>query len=151
MRMTRIFQILGLLVVLLTSCYPRTHHETVVENNSSHDIIIYEKWYYADVSEFEDSTLALYDADTHLIEKGTCEALFVEGSEVAELSDFDTCLRYHNGIIIVLSSKVVGTDSLSIQTDINDIDEWTLTIRDRRRENTGDCECRLTIDNTEIN
>ena len=150
MKTTQTFQTLGLLTVLLTGCVPNTYHETVIQNNSTYDILVYEKWYHGDVSEWPDSSLALFQSDTHLIKTGTSEALFVSSGETAELSDFDTCLRISSGII-VLSSKVVGYDSLSVQTDINDIDEWVFTVRDRRKENTGDCECRLTIENTDLN
>lgn len=151
MRTAPLIQMLGSLAVLLTSCVANTYHETVIQNNSAYDIVVIEKWYHGDVGEWPDSSLALFQSDTHLVKKHSSEVLFVVSGEVRSLSDVDTCLRLASEHIIVLSSTVVGNDSLSVQTDINNTGNWTFTVRSRRKEDTGDCECRLQLDDSDIN
>jgi len=131
-----------IVIILLTSCYPNTYHELVFQNDSSYDIWVIENHYY-----IVDSIP--YDTDSTYVKSGTEEVFDVASGEVVTLADFDTCLK-HIRQHKFLSCVVANNDSLEVQIDMNDPNNWVNTVFEVRRKGSGSCECRITIDDTDI-
>lgn len=121
-------------LALLTSCDPGVTFNGIIQNDSSYDlqVIIYpdtpRNWYF----NYADDSLVVTSSEQRTV---------FEYSGLGQNSDFETCDAETDSIIV----RVVGNDSLNLNLNAANADNWHFWRIKSSFQDGGECECRLII------
>lgn len=125
----RYFSLLILLV--LQGCDPSTLHDQYINNQSSYRLGL--------IAHNPDPRG--YSSDTIIIDSLTQMEIYSRGG-LGSLDMFFPCYLYADS----LSIFVLGNDSLAVNKDINDADNWSYEIEEQNGR-SGVCSCTLNLTN----
>ncbi|MFZ4462720.1 MAG: hypothetical protein ACOYN5_02680 [Bacteroidales bacterium] len=123
-----------LIVNLVASCDPGFAYSKVIQNDSDFDVII--RVHGASID---------YSADSFYVSKRSEEAILL-GSGLGQTFEFEDCNLYADS----LTASVADTDTMKVLTELNDLSNWTFTVLNKTFKGGGTCECRIIINDDQI-
>lgn len=137
MKTSKIFFFLFLLTVsvFITSCDPGVKYDRIIQNSSTHDIIIYGYGIKVDSNSI----------DSFYVDKYSVKSI-MQYSYLGTISNFEDCSFNYDS----LSAKIMDSDSLNLLLDLNDQANWNFNVIDESFGGGGSCECRLIINDDQI-
>ncbi|BDS11181.1 hypothetical protein [Aureispira anguillae] len=138
----KLFYLIGAFF-LLVSCDPSVTYTKVIENNSDHDIWLINR----------DSTLSCVELrDSVLLSSHSIFELHIESDIGGSLRSYESCpLSVSEWIcpIDTIDTRIDGIDSLNVAFTIEENSNWQYSIT--KPGQNGKCECRLVINQGDIN
>jgi hypothetical protein len=121
-------------LIVMNSCDPGFAYNKVIQNDSDFDVII--RVHGASID---------YSADSFYVSKRSEEAILV-GSGLGQTFEFEDCNLYADS----LTASVADTDTMKVLTELNDLSNWTFSVLNKTFKGGGTCECRIIINNDQI-
>ena len=130
--------------IIVISCElidpPGVKYSQKIQNDSDYDIIIHvhggnipgSSYYYA-------------STDSFYVNKHSVDTIMFYW-EVGETYGFEDCDIYADS----LTSEIANNDSLHLKVDLNNQSNWTFNMLHETHGGGGTCECRIIINNNQI-
>lgn len=139
--MNRITLIVLFALLITSSCDPGVSHDKIIENHSDYnlEVTIYPTDYGTDIeNEFYDSLHFLIPMHT--------ESVIGEAGGLGQNSNYKGCRTQADSII----ARVFGNDSLTVNINLADSNNWSFKILETTYKDGGVNECRIVITNADI-
>jgi len=124
------------------SCDKRTTFEKTITNISDYDIVLYSSEFYLTIEGFPSPN------DSLVIASGTTKLVYIE-SKFGKVDNYSDCQGTSYPSLID-SVKIIASTPKILNFDINTSQKWIFNVVDEDFQGKGNCNCELSIINSDI-
>ena len=121
-----ILLILGITVLLFTSCDPGFSYTKKIINSSNYDVLV--------IANDTNYSYRAYDFDSLSISKHSEAVVFSDGG-LGTTADYENCDYFQDSLIV----RIVGFDTLHLTVDINDSSNWKFNQISEKSGGVAEC------------